>query len=189
MIFGRIFDQIFPYAMMILPVIGVASFFKAGRTVKWLLAGMLVGAIVPIAIFFNLFFIHEYYLCAVTPCLAVIGGYGLYIFGGWLGNRNFFEVIIYVAALAFSWVFAYSSYLSAAYGTNYQNAIVEIGHTLEKVAPPGEYVLVADDDWNSEILYYSDRRGCMLRNDYIRDNARRLLPLNQFTHPCQPARR
>jgi 4-amino-4-deoxy-L-arabinose transferase-like glycosyltransferase len=177
---SRIFEQMLPFGTMLLPILGVGSLFTASWPTRCFLVGMLLGAVLPVLIFFNLFLIHDYYLCAIAPCMAVLSGYGVFTIAGWLGRGNWFGISVFATGLMISWLLGYD-YLRTAYNGSYHDPIVELAQAVEKITPSGKYVLVADDDWNSDILYYSNRRGCMLRDESIRESAAGWLPLNQFT--------
>jgi hypothetical protein len=102
------------------------------------------------------------------------------ITGEWFNRNGCFASTTFTTSLVIFWLFAFS-YLRTIYDTDYHHPIVKFGRAVENSTSLGKYFLVADNDWSSNILYYSNRPDCLLRNENLREIASRWLPLNQFT--------
>lgn len=76
-ILDRIRYWVCPKFMLLLPLAAFLGFTKKGQQSRLFLATSVVGVAIPIVVFFNLYVIHDYYLIAVTPLLAIFMGFSL----------------------------------------------------------------------------------------------------------------
>jgi hypothetical protein len=138
----------------------------ASRRALWI--GIAITIVAPIATFFNLYTVHEYYLCAVTPAIAMLLGVGLVSLARAWGASDKTLPIATAAALALwaattlwlthpYWSLAYS-HISAA-----NNETLATATGLAENSAPNDLVVMDGYDWSPEILYYARRRGTMLR--------------------------
>jgi hypothetical protein len=156
----RIGTLVLPYGAAALPLVAFAFWRKYSRAERLLLGSMLAGALFPIVLFFNLYAVHDYYLSAITPCLAIVAGYGLHGCFTRLPHRAATGTLTTIVLLASLW--GAKDYLIPAYVVTYDAPICQFGLMIRTVTPPERHVLVADTgDWDPTILYYARRKGLM----------------------------
>jgi hypothetical protein len=156
----RLGTLVLPYGAAALPLIAFAFWRKYSRAERLVLGSMLAGALFPILLFFNLYAVHDYYLSAISPFLAVLAGYGLHACFSRLPHRVATGVLTTVVLLASLW--GAKDYVSPAYVVTYDAPICQFGLMIRTVTPPNRHVLVSDTgDWDPTILYYARRKGLM----------------------------
>lgn len=122
----------------------------------------LFGIALPILVFFNLYFVHDYYYIAVSPFVAVTAGYGMYtLWHGMSVNAKWLRIVV-VCLTLFS-LYKSIRYLPIIYKTNYDNYIYQVGKAIQASTPEGSYVLIEGYDWDSSLLYYARRKGLMIK--------------------------
>lgn len=139
----------------------VAAVF-GGRWRKWIVAALLLFAAGPLT-FPVLYSWHEYYFVANAVLLMIAMGLAL---GGWL---EFFRF------RWFAWL-GVAAFLAAQISTYFHffytpQAIVHDGGSgltlmVRDMTEPDDVIIVAGNDWNSSIPFYSERRALMIRRDF-----------------------
>lgn len=137
--------------------------FIAGQR-RWFWVGVLLTAILPVAVFFNLYLVHDYYLAAASPAIAMLLGSGV----GWIHDRvkeRFGPVSALVGTLILTagWLASILSttapYWRSAYGKVKGSSLaVEV----PDVTGTEDRLVVVGLDWSPHLLYYAHRRGLML---------------------------
>jgi len=111
-------------------------------------------------VFFNLYYVHSYYLIAIFPAYVALIGIGLFAIYGYLPHRIPTKVVIIaisVTMLIFSWTSAEGSMLRTA--IIQRQDMPEISQQISRLVPEDSGVIVVGCDWNSTPLFYSNRRG------------------------------
>jgi hypothetical protein len=150
-------------------VLSVPIVFFSVNYSKLLLASLLAYA-TGVFVFINLYLVHEYYFVAVIPYVAIgVGGFIQHLTAGIHKKqiRNVMAVLMTVGVTGSAIHFSKSWW-----GVSRQD--FEYDRSLARVIPESSYALVADSDWNPELLYAINRRGLMLRPgafniDYVRN--------------------
>ncbi|HVP62331.1 MAG TPA: hypothetical protein VMT11_17365 [Myxococcaceae bacterium] len=161
-ILGRIGEALLPGALVLAVPLALASIRHGSRERRTLVAGALVGTLVPILVFFNLYAVHDYYLIAAAPFLAILGGAGV-LHGVSLldaaGGRRWIGPVLLVIVLSSipSW-----GYARAAYEVSSEAPIARLGRLIALTTRPDQWVAVQGDQWSSRILYSARRRGFMI---------------------------
>jgi 4-amino-4-deoxy-L-arabinose transferase-like glycosyltransferase len=158
---GRLQELVLGGATVIWVPLGfIASLWLKRRlfTIAWL-AGAFIGPLV----FVNLYFIHDYYLIALSPMAAAMVGIGL----AWCFKK-------------WKWILPplLGLVLLIAWGTTLQRAEhywgIEFWETkggeqhgeaaayIDARSNPGDYVVIVARGWNPATLYYADRWGLMI---------------------------
>lgn len=159
-IFTRIGTFVLPYGAAALPLVAVAFWPKYTRAERILLASMLAGALFPVLLFFNLYAVHDYYLSAITPCLAVLAGFGLHACFTRLPHRLATGVLAAGVLVVSLW--SARDYVMPSFVVDYDAPICQFGLMIRTVTPPDAHVVVADtSDWDPTILYSARRKGLM----------------------------
>jgi hypothetical protein len=161
-IHDRIRDVIVPGAFVLaIPLAIVFVVRRRGRAGLGVAAALL-GAALPVVTFFNLYYVHDYYLIAVTPMLAVATGAGLLE----LAAPRFPGRL---AALGIAGALAVYSgrgalrYARLAYADTRAAPIVYLAAIVREMTPPDRWIVVEGDDWNPRLPYLAGRRAFMLK--------------------------
>ena len=166
LIWTRIRTTVIPFPFSLMPLLTLGALPWQEARVRWFIVATAISAVLPIALFFNLYWVHNYYLCAITPMWAVLVGFGLYLAWNALTARPALRVAL-VAVLAFA---AWRSDFSVIPPPKTDLASHRVGRlaaAVAQVTPPDGYVVVADLDWDPTMLYYAKRRGLMIRGDVL----------------------
>jgi hypothetical protein len=181
---NRLQATFLPAACLIFPLLGAYRAIRAREAGGAFVLAMAGGALAAIAIFFNLYREHNYYLIAVSPAVAFLAGYG---FDGFCFEWAPFKVArwtIVAVALAF-WQWNAQPYLRRPFSLSYEDDFVyNVGRAIADVTDPGERILVEGNDWSPDFLYYAQRKGLMWRGSIVEQNAEsvaRLLASDRFT--------
>ena len=147
-----------PFLLTALSVLGFASLRLQDPRGRAIILAAVTGVVAPIAVFFNLYAVHDYYLMAVTAPLAIVVGFG--------GNHLLFQLLGKhpVSVVCLLAVVAYIS-TRVIYPPPEALTIHEyrLAMHLREITEPEELIVVAEKDWNPFILYHARRRGFMLR--------------------------
>jgi 4-amino-4-deoxy-L-arabinose transferase-like glycosyltransferase len=160
-IFARM-NWIVPGLFWIPVAFALAALVRRGREERLVLAAALGSVLFPILAFFNLFQVHDYYLIAVTPGLAVLTGFGI---AELLALRFPLRAPILLALLAAAVPAAKRpwAYARVTYEDTRRQPVVALARLVERVTPRDGWVLIEGDDWNPRIPYLSRRRAFMLK--------------------------
>jgi hypothetical protein len=127
------------------------------------LAGLVVGALAPVLIFFNLYAVHAYYLTAVYPMLCAIPVVGVAALA-----ERFDRPRITLAAAGVMALLVLSTAVSPQgradiHLLRHRTPVAALSERLRQVTPPGSRIVLVGCDWNPEFLYEADRTGLMFR--------------------------
>ena len=168
-------------------IFGVLGLWRAGRDrarAGAFVLAMALGAVAAIAIFFNLYYQHNYYLMAVTPAIAIVAGFGF----DWLC----FELVrsptlrwpIALAVLCM-WQWNARPYLASPFSVSYNTDLAfQVGRAIADVSTPDERIVIEGHDWSPDFLYYARRKGLMWRGSVVEmpdDALAKLLASDRFT--------
>jgi hypothetical protein len=166
----RIFNRVNTYIMPVLsiPLLLISFLYTLKqniKSIKILFYGSLLAIWVTCLIFFNLYYVHDYYLIALSPYFAIIFGHGVYMLWEILLAKKrgykFAFVILYIL-LMFKPA-AYMNYLKShsIQDANESNEVM-VGNYLKSITGKDELILMQDSDWSSSFFYQANRRGLML---------------------------
>ena len=154
-IFDRIDILILPEHLTILTLLLSFAFSKSRR----MSFAALLASVITVAIFFNLYVVHDYYLIAISVMFS-------FLFASTVDSlftllkptgRKFLTLIVPVLLVIIYSVDAGRSYWGSAY-VKYPRGESE----LALLSRPNQQSFVSWDGWNPLILYYANRRGMML---------------------------
>jgi len=171
-IFERIFRWLVMPSLCGMPFIALGAWPWISRSRRLFLVASLLGVLFPISLFFNLFAVHDYYLCAVSPFVAVLVGAGIDQTITLWQTRSAPAVVrwgVCAAALAIAGGLILRTYqrakgyLTASYTVDYTQPLVAIGEQIAKLGDGSEPVIFANKgDWDPSILYYAHRKGVLM---------------------------
>ena len=137
----------------------------------WL--AVLATAVLPIVVFFNLYLIHDYYLVAVSPAIAMVQGvlvaYLLKPLAKPVVRRAFvvgvaaFTVVSLLATRSYFWGFAYAD-------PGDTDAILAEAAEVDAHSQPTDLVMTEGRDWSPSVLYFARREGLAVPNWLGRDD-------------------
>jgi multisubunit Na+/H+ antiporter MnhF subunit len=125
-------------------------------------AGWLATAVAAPLLFFNLYFVHNYYLIGIFPAVVAAVGIGIVA----VAQRIRLKTNI-VAAMGVT-VVVLGSAVPQDIGQWVTSPVPNPGGERIRVAThPDDLIVVTGCDWDPATLYYADRRGLMLRNNNV----------------------
>lgn len=158
---------IWPFAL-----IGVVGTKCLSAVARILMIGCVLGIIVPILTFFNLYVVHDYYLAAVYLFLCFSTGVGIYSLRCMLGSTGWGIVLLLGLGPLLVMASANSELVRLSYLNPSTSEILEIGTSIQENSSENDVILVAGDDWNARIPYYARRRAIMLREGSAFDSGK-----------------
>jgi len=173
------------YPLLILSILLFIVRFK--KLDKKALELALVGSaavLLTIAVFFNLFVVHEYYLMSVTPILAVLVAVCLEsLFTNLQGNKIRSAVTIILPLVLISTTFLSADfYTKRSFSISYNHPTCKIGRFIQKHTSKNEYLVFDNLNWSSHIPYYAKRRAFMFLPSYHNyEQVKRFLKQHNFT--------
>lgn len=159
-IFNRSTADLFGNAWMILFMVLPLPFCRK-RTVIAVFS-LILFYLLPMAVFTNLFFVHNYYIYAnglllLLPLALVLGD---------IGEKGVIGTSFCISALL---IFTYCSYnhytknYLPLQGINYRYD--DIKQAVDKNTKPEDVLIISGADWSSQLPYYLQRRAVMLRKE------------------------
>lgn len=128
------------------------------RPERGFVLSMILGAVLTVAVFFNLHYIHSYYQMACTPAVAVASGLGLYVVAFRIVRRPALQWgllgVLLVPMVA-------RGHYTLTHPTKVQYDPAAVGAYLRSVTEPGEWVVIEGADWNPDVLFHARRKGLM----------------------------
>jgi hypothetical protein len=168
-IFSRIVRYLIPYGFCAAPALAIARAPWLDRCARLFVASMAAALLLPICLFFNLYLIHDYYLCAIVACGSALTGFGLFqlykMAKTWRASTTgarttVVGVFVVMGAMQYRGVQHAVEYLRPTYTVHYDHPICQMGEALNRATQPDEIVILSGfPDWDPSILYYAKRRG------------------------------
>jgi 4-amino-4-deoxy-L-arabinose transferase-like glycosyltransferase len=153
--------KIVPGLFLVALALGIRQAVEGRGTRRVVAATALAGAVLPILIFFNLYWVHDYYLIAITPALALLFGIGIAELAEWgIGWRR--PVLAAALVVAVLTVRVPYRYAKAAYRNNRKDPVALLSALVARVTPPDGWIVVEGDDWSPRIPYLANRRAFMI---------------------------
>lgn len=122
--------------------------------------GLALAPVAAVSLFFNLYFIHTYYLNACAPFLALSAGAGLWLVFKLI--RGEFMKLLYVLLLVGLWLWTAAPQLAQAAYPSTADSRLDYLSAASKVIPPDEPVIILSvTEWSSFAPYYLKRRAFM----------------------------
>jgi hypothetical protein len=121
-------------------------------------------AVLPPLVFTNLYFVHDYYLAAVTPALAALIGLGAGSVWKRLPPKPLVKrvAILAGAVLASIPLLFGRAYWQSIYVENPDPQAMEFAREVDGLTRPDDLVGVVGLDWSPTVLYYANRWGLMV---------------------------
>lgn len=136
---------------------------RAYRRYAWLSLAALTLFLLPVLIFTNVHFVHEYYQVACVPFL--LGALAIVI-GGWLHKTTGMRLIVPIVTMAI--MLSNIVIFSKSYGIVAKRTLDEldprsvqsykVGRYLRDVTLPGSSLVVFGNDYSSEIAFQAQRK-------------------------------
>ncbi len=172
---GRIAVHILPWTnvFFLISIIFTSKWLRPVEREISIISG--IAAFSTVLIFFNLYYIHEYYMMAIIPFISIVVGVNIkHIFSSLYKKRHISLIVFLVVISGVSYLKTpdYFDIIKDKSILSYENsAIVQLGQYVKTITKYNENIIITDYDWSSEILYYCERKGLMLRSDKAIDTA------------------
>ena len=165
-IYDRLTSLVVPFAWPLV-LLGILGVFRLPKSLALLIAGLSAGSLATVVLFFNLYAVHDYYLCAVAAPVWLLAALGvnevtrLYDSLTWKITATSVPILITVTV-------AYNSnYVAYSYRDLRNDEIIKISNLIMENTGPGEELIILGDDWNSRIPYYSRRKSLMIKEPFV----------------------
>jgi hypothetical protein len=127
----------------------------------------LIGSLLTIFVFFNLYYVHDYYFCSIVPFICIITGYFVY----YIFQQTPFTLKQKYCLFIF-WFLFYgwgqwknTPYISALFSSaNIHNEFISMTSYIKNHTNQNDLIMVFDYDWDPSIAYYSNRKALMRPN-------------------------
>lgn len=162
LILERLKSTFLPMGFVLFPILGLWRAFRTRARGGAFVLTMVLGACATVAIFFNLYSRHNYYLMAVSPAVAIAAGFGFY----WLWELVPYRAARWTVAIVALGVWQWSAqpYLAHAFSVSYdEDLIYRVGRAIADVTTPDERIIVEGHDLSSQYFYYAQRKGLLWR--------------------------
>lgn len=145
-------------------ILGAALLFGEQRTKKLILIS-LVLFLLPISIFLNLHFVHDYYQTSST--FFLIGALAISIahFPSAIPPKGLLRVVatlfptlMLLVCNIKSFTFGYFTAMQILFDVSGTPALA-VGDLIRRYTPESSGIVVFGNDWNSDIAYYSERKS------------------------------
>ena len=160
----------------------IRGFSSLPRGNFWLGCSLVLAPVAAIGLFFNLYFIHTYYLNACAPFFALCAGAGLWLV--FKSIRTEFIKSVYVLLLIGLWLWTASPQFAQARYSSKTDSRLDYLNGASKLIPADEPVIILSaTEWSSFAPYYLKRRAFMgmmfnkpvnihqlVENDYFKKN-------------------
>jgi hypothetical protein len=150
--------------LIIFPVISIASIYQLSREKAEFLGSALLGTLLTIFIFFNLYR-HDYYYITISAFMSILIGYGIYLCITFLLNKKRYWWFTILAIFLFFELMQGGEKFAAfqkaeAYGlANYQTKILPQALLVKQATPENGFVVSVQNDWYPEFLLATERKG------------------------------
>lgn len=119
----------------------------------------ILSVFLTIFLLFNLYYVHDYYIIALTPILSIMYGTVLSVI---INKRKAISVGIIALCIVFFQIGTNERYVKLALFPDYEMS--QTGAYIASVTRPEERIVIEGEDWNPSTLYYANRKGLMLVN-------------------------
>lgn len=129
-------------------------------------------SVATVMVFFNLYYIHDYYWCSFLPFFTMFGGYFIYNVISYI--QSFFsaqaarQAVTIFCSVALLFVFWYKdpyvkrAFRNAQYFKEYKGGLLSLTDYVKTHTGKNDLIMVFDNDWNSEIPYNAQRKALMV---------------------------
>jgi len=166
-ILQRIISYVVTLPGLMFLIFGPWLYFRSSRNGGEFVVMFALAAFLTIFTFFNLYWVHDYYLMAVSPAVSIAVGFCCYLLLVKVFDGNFsLKLWFYVPVLIISIVlYSTRSYLKWSLELSYDDRIptLSLAKTIRDNTTESDYVIIADVfNWDPQYLYYAKRKGFML---------------------------
>jgi len=138
----------------------IRGFSSLPRGNFWLGCSLVLAPVAAIGLFFNLYFIHTYYLNACAPFFALCAGAGLWLV--FKSIRTEFIKSLYVLLLIGLWLWTASPQMAQACYSSKTDSRLDYLNAASNLIPADEPVIILSaTEWSSFAPYYLKRRAFM----------------------------
>ena len=150
---------------------GLPGLFRLPARPALVALGLCGGALATVLVFFNLYRVHDYYLCAVALPVWLCAAAGLNALARRLPGPSV-RLAVGLAVAAFLALASYnSSYVRNSYRDHSADEVFRFAAAVRARVGPEEELVIFGDDWNPRLPYYAERRALMVKVPVVTDDA------------------
>ena len=152
--------------LLVFLIFGIVLLYKMPLKSRFFFGTALVGTLLTIFIFFNLY-LHEYYYIAVSSYLSILIGFGVYCTVKfllphkiwWIVISAIFSFFILLAGIA-----QYKGFQAEVQAEiNYENAsVIPLAKKVTAITPENNYIISFQSSWWPDFILYTQRKGLIM---------------------------
>jgi hypothetical protein len=154
----RMVPDIFGYALVLVPPVIGAGIAMTRR--DWRIPIAAGAFLLPLLLFTNLYFYHNYYACANALFLLAAVGLSLVAIHG--SGQRLVALLLLACIVAGQSRYFVNTYDFFVRVDTRPGDRLQIAAAAKRIVPPDRALLVIGDDWSSAIPYFSERRALAL---------------------------
>lgn len=144
-----------------LAIYGLVSLRRLPRRIALLGFGTLAGACAAVSTFFNVYVVHDYYLCAVVIPLWLAAAAGLWGLAERIHPTRLRRLIVPATLMIMIIAASRSFMVNQTYGHFVGHETLGFCRDVQRAVPADEEIVVVGEDWNPRIPYYTQRKAFM----------------------------
>ena len=150
--------------VMLFALLPCLLIFKMTAKSRELIIASALGSFLSIFIFFNLY-LHEYYYISISACMSILIGYGLSRVIQFVQKRSnvwlsFSLMLLLGFFIIYPQIQLYDSFRQSVndYHKYMEEDFYSIGRSAKEVTPPGEYIIIVQENWEPYIAVATERK-------------------------------
>ncbi len=166
-IMNRVTEEMLGVGLVMVVIAGVVLVWSRSETDRIRLAAWILTALSGPLVFFNLYFVHDYYLIAVYPAIVVVAAISV----TWVAQRLTDSAVRQYAIVGIVAVAMVISTTRTDLGrqslANFRTSADSsgLGAPIRAITQPDDLVVIIGCDWSPVFLYFAERRGVMFRDE------------------------
>ncbi|HUG64667.1 MAG TPA: glycosyltransferase family 39 protein, partial [Gaiellaceae bacterium] len=180
-VLSRIGHTVLGAAGVMLLAVAIVATVSSPQRRFW--ASIWLAAVAPMLVFTNLYFLHDYYLAAISPALAALVGLSADFIATRLPNKPAVAAagVVLAGFLAYTTLDLGRSYWLRIHGSEDDPTVMPLAGQISAHTRPGELVATDGLDWDPAVLYYARRWGHMVTG-HTRDVAFDLIRSDDYRY-------
>ncbi|MDX2226609.1 MAG: hypothetical protein SFY92_05945 [Verrucomicrobiae bacterium] len=160
-IFNNISHWVLPWFWPLM-LVGLVALRGQTRLSGLVQGSLVLGALGTVCLFFNLHFVHEYYLISISLILWLLAALGLEKMALFIrhprGRWWLVAVVLTVLAIDSS----RSKFVSDACEFPYRSPVLTVAKAVREHLPAGQEIVILGHGWDPSLPYYLERKALMV---------------------------
>jgi hypothetical protein len=167
LIIGRRINELIVPWMWPLCVVAPMNLMRSRADYRLVVAGLAAGSVGAIAVFFNLYIVHDYYLSAIAFPIWLLASKGLEDLIQFLRLTKHWWLCLACVSLFLVYSSSRMPYVMSSYIDWRRHEVYRFSIALQDAVPPDSEIAILGEEWSSQIPYYSERRAIMFNPPMI----------------------